>query len=89
MPTLTPTETPTATPTFTLTPVLAYIANTGGLGIYLRQTPEGMIISALPEGSAVQILYQRKTVNGLDWIEVRDIFGRTGWIPADFLVIKP
>ena len=88
-PTLTPTETPTPTPTFTPTPVLAYIANTGGLGIYLRQTPEGMIIGSLPEGSAVQILYQRETVNGLDWIEVRDIFGRTGWIPIVFLVIRP
>ncbi|HSB67457.1 MAG TPA: DUF389 domain-containing protein, partial [Anaerolineales bacterium] len=41
-PTLTPTETATATPTYTSTPVLAYIANTGGLGIYVRQTPEGM-----------------------------------------------
>lgn len=88
-PTLTPTETPTPTPTFTPTPILAYIVNTGGLGIYLRQTPEGMIIGALPEGSAVQILYQRETVNGLDWIEVRDIFGRIGWLLVDFLVIKP
>jgi uncharacterized hydrophobic protein (TIGR00271 family) len=85
--TLTPSYTPTLTPT--PTPVLAYIANTGGLGVYLRQTPAGKIIGALPEGSAVQILYQRETVNNIEWIEIRDLFARQGWVPAVFLVIKP
>jgi uncharacterized hydrophobic protein (TIGR00271 family) len=88
-PTLTPTETPTATPTFTSTPILAHIANTGGLGIYMRQTPGGVIIGALPEGSAVQILYQRELLNGMEWVEIRDLFGRIGWIPIEFLVIRP
>jgi uncharacterized membrane protein len=89
--TITPTATPTftATPTLTPTPVLAYIASTGGLGIYLRETASGRIIGALPEGSAVQILYQRETVNGKVWVAVRDLFGRTGWIPLEFLIIKP
>jgi uncharacterized hydrophobic protein (TIGR00271 family) len=95
--TITPTVTPTfsatptftSTPTFTPTPVLAYIANTGGLGIYLREAPAGKIISALPEGAAVQILYQRELVNNLEWIQVRDIFERIGWIPLQFVVIKP
>ncbi len=85
----TPTETSTATPTSTPTPVVALIENTGGLGIYLREQPLGTIIAALPEGSPVQILYRRETVNNLEWIEVRDLFGRVGWIPADFLYIKP
>jgi uncharacterized hydrophobic protein (TIGR00271 family) len=101
VPTLTPTPSPTPTntstatltptPTFTLTPtpVLAYIANTGGLGIYLRQTPGGSVIGAIPEGSAVQILYQREQYDGNEWIEIRDLFGRIGWIPIQFLVIKP
>jgi hypothetical protein len=88
-PTLTPTETPSATPTYTSTPVLAYIANTGGLGIYLRQTPRGMIIGSLPEGSVVQILYSRELLNSIEWINIRDLFGRTGWIPIGFLVIRP
>jgi uncharacterized hydrophobic protein (TIGR00271 family) len=96
-PSLTPTTTNTSTPTPTLTPtltptstpVLAYIANTGGLGIYLRSTPAGKIIGALPEGSAVQILYQRETVNNIEWIEIRDLFNRQGWIPVAFLEIKP
>lgn len=85
--TLTPTFTPTLTPT--PTPVVAYIADTGGLGIYLRQSPAGKIIGALPEGSEVQILYQRKTVNNIEWIEIRDLFGRQGWVPAVFLVVRP
>jgi uncharacterized hydrophobic protein (TIGR00271 family) len=87
--TSTPTNTPTTTPTLTPTPVLAYIANTGGLGIYMRQTPGGTIISALPEGTSVQILYNRVSVNGLEWIEIRDLFGRIGWVPINYLIIKP
>jgi uncharacterized hydrophobic protein (TIGR00271 family) len=90
-PTTTSTSTDTATPTstFTPTPVLAYIANTGRLGIYLRDKPNGKIIGSLPEGSAVQILYRREFENKIEWMEVRDLFNRTGWIPVQFLVIKP
>jgi uncharacterized hydrophobic protein (TIGR00271 family) len=98
-PTLTPTATstetlpPTVTPTQTIiptpTPVLAYIAYTGGKGIYLRQEPAGKIIGGLPEGTPVLILYQRETVGSLEWVEVQDLLGRTGWIPVTFLIIKP
>ena len=87
--TATPTETATATQTYTPTPVLAFIANTGGKGIYLRETAAGRIIGSLPENAPVLILYQRETVNRLDWIEVQDSLGRTGWILAQFLVIRP
>jgi uncharacterized hydrophobic protein (TIGR00271 family) len=87
--TTTPTLTATPTQTFTPTPVLAYITNTGGYGVYIRQTPEGTIIGSLPEGSAVQILYQREVINNIEWIEIRDLFGRTSWVQAEFLVIRP
>jgi uncharacterized hydrophobic protein (TIGR00271 family) len=93
--TATPTDTPTPTVTSTQTltptptPVLAYIANTGGKGIYLRQEPAGKIIGGLPEGIPVLILYQRETVGSLEWIEVQDLLGRSGWIPVNFLIIKP
>jgi uncharacterized hydrophobic protein (TIGR00271 family) len=94
-PSTTPTNTPTKTPTFTAsptltpTPVVAYIANTGGLGVYLRETPEGKIIGSLPQDSEVEILYQRETINRITWIEIRDLFNRVGWIPINFLAIKP
>jgi uncharacterized hydrophobic protein (TIGR00271 family) len=87
--TATPSVTPSPTATSTPTPVIAYIANTGGLGIYLRETPGGKIIGSLPQGSAVQILYERQKFNGLEWIEVRDLFNRVGWLQAQFLIIKP
>ncbi len=90
-PTATPTQTLTATPTqtHTPTPVLAYVANTGGSGVYLRDAAAGRIIGSLPEGAPVLILYQRETLNRLEWIEIQDSLGRTGWLVAQFLVIRP
>lgn len=86
-PTLTDTPTPTAT--YTPTPVLAYIAFTGGKGIYLRETPGGKAIHSLPENSPVQILYDRQFVNETEWVKIRDVFNRVGWIPVRFLLIRP
>jgi uncharacterized hydrophobic protein (TIGR00271 family) len=85
----TPTDTPTPTQTPTSTPALAYIANTGGSGVYLRDAPAGKIIGSLPEGAAVEVLYRRETVNNILWIEIQDLLGRTGWVPSQYLVIKP
>ncbi|MBN2147914.1 MAG: hypothetical protein JW726_11020, partial [Anaerolineales bacterium] len=88
--TATPTDTPTPTPTFTPTPVLAYIANTGGLGVFLREEPGGEIIpGALPEGAPVWLLYERQTLNGVEWIQVKDTLNRIGWVRADLLIIRP
>jgi uncharacterized hydrophobic protein (TIGR00271 family) len=87
--TLTSTPTPTPTPTYTPTPVMGVIANTGGAGVFMRDAPNGRIITALSEGSPVQILYRQETVAGLEWLEVRDVLGRTGWMQARLLVIKP
>lgn len=91
-PTATPTETPTptATPTETPTPtpVSAFVANTAGYGLRLRDAPEGAIIDTLPEGAPVQILYHRETVEGIEWVEVQDTLGRTGWVSAEYLTIR-
>jgi uncharacterized hydrophobic protein (TIGR00271 family) len=85
----TPTNTPTVTMTFTPTPVQAYIVGTSGEGVALRIAPAGKIIGFLPEGAPVLILYQRTTVENAEWIEVRDIVGRTGWVLTRFLAIRP
>ena len=69
--------------------MIAYIANTGGSGTYLRGTPAGKIIGVLPEGAPVQILYRRETINTLEWIEIRDLLGRTGWVQSRYLIIRP
>jgi uncharacterized hydrophobic protein (TIGR00271 family) len=88
-PTLTPTSTPTATLTWTPTPILAFIANTSGRGVYLRDAPAGRITGALPEGAPVDLLYQRTKVNEIDWIEIRDVLGRTGWVQVMYVIIRP
>lgn len=85
----TPTHTATATQTFTPTPVQASITGTGGNGVALREAPAGRIIGFLPEGAPVLILYQRLTVEGNEWIEVRDVVRRTGWVLGRFLAIRP
>ena len=86
----TPTNTPTVTPTHTPTPVLAYIFRTGNAGSFLRDAPNGDTIPGIiPEGAPVFILYDRAIVNGVEWIHVRDGFGREGWLRADVIYIKP
>jgi len=84
-PTLVPTETPTPTPT----PVLAMIAGTNGLGVALRDAPNGKILGGLPEGAPVLILYRRETVNQVEWVEIRDVLNRVGWVPVRFLRVEP
>jgi uncharacterized hydrophobic protein (TIGR00271 family) len=88
-PSLTPTHTPTQTPspTATSTPSLAEVANTGGLGVRLRQFPEGPIIAILREGSPLIVLHGSETVNGLVWVEVVDPDSRIGWLPQTYTLI--
>jgi len=88
-PTATPTDTPTPTATFTPTPELAFVANTGGVGVALRDAPGGKIIGFLPEGAPVQILYRRGKIDNAEWREIRDVLERVGWVPARYLVIRP
>ena len=83
----TPTFTPTLTPT--PTPILAYIANTNGLGVYIFATPAGTIIGSLPESSPIHILYQREIINGREWLEIFSSDKRVGWVPAEFVIIRP
>lgn len=85
----TPTQTATPTSTATPTPVLAYIANSGGRGIYLREAPAGKIIGSLPEKAPVHILYRRETLGPYEWLEIRDVLGRTAWVLTDFVAIAP
>jgi uncharacterized hydrophobic protein (TIGR00271 family) len=91
MPTSTPTRTltPTTSPTLTPTAVLAYIANTGGKGVYIFDIPQGVIIKALPDGWPVYILDHRTVVNSVEWLEIRLLDGQVGWVPSMYLIIRP
>ena len=86
-PTNTATPTATNTPTNTPTPSHARVAHTQGLGLRLRQFPEGPIIGVLRQGDPLIVLYGVETVNGLVWIEVQDVEGRVGWVPQMFTAI--
>ena len=94
----TPTQTPTATPTVTLTPtpVLGVIAGTGSVGVFLRCTAagpltgaEGKALPVLREGTIVQLTGGEETVGGTEWLEVRDLRGQRGWLPACFVFLSP
>jgi uncharacterized hydrophobic protein (TIGR00271 family) len=87
--TLTPTSTATPTPTYTPTPVLAYISTPGGSGVYLRETPGGKIITWLPDNTPVSILYEKQVIDNREWIEVRNVLNQLGWVPSEYLVIRP
>ncbi len=83
LPTLTPA--PAATPT----PVSAVVAYTGGRGVVLRWSPGGLRAGAVPENTRVQILYRRAVIGGVAWLEIKDPFGRTGWVAEGYLEIIP
>jgi hypothetical protein len=61
----------------------------GGQGLALRVAPAGKIIAFLSEDALVLILYQRASVEEIEWFEVRGIVGRTGWVQGRFLAIRP
>jgi len=88
-PTPTRTSTPTPTATFTPTPVLAYISNTAGQGVHVLDAPEGNILFSLPEGWPVYILYERQTVNNVEWLQIRNANGDVGWVPSIYVSIRP
>ncbi|MCB0169089.1 MAG: DUF389 domain-containing protein [Anaerolineae bacterium] len=82
-----PTPTETATATATSTPAPAVIANTDGQGLRLRWTPGGPIAGALPEGTIVDVLPQHEVdADGVDWVKVDVLDGRSGWVAAEYVV---
>ena len=93
LPTITPTPTidpnlPTATPTPVI--VRAFIVNTGGNGLTMRDTPGGELLLVLQEEEFVTVLEDEGTVdvNGLIWVKVRTFLGEEGWVARDFLEIE-
>ncbi|MDD2921461.1 MAG: DUF389 domain-containing protein [Anaerolineales bacterium] len=83
--TLTPTLIPTATFTLTPTPGLVQAANGTLPPLKLYQSPGGPVIGAISRGQTLTLLYERREVNGLIWLNVIDGEGRVGWIPEMYL----
>ena len=87
-PTASPTNkpVPTATPNPTATPMPAFVAASGGAQVH--DTPAGTVLFQLPQTAAVWVNAQSvQGVNTINWIEIRDIFGRSGWVNLDDLDI--
>jgi len=86
LPTYTPA--PTATTVPTATPVsYAVIGATGGRGVFFRHLP-GMspIVTALRDGTRVQLTGERVESDGRTWVEVILEDGRVGWVAESYLV---
>lgn len=77
---------PTATPT---RPVCrAVIEGTFGNGLTLRSEPGGEQVSILAEADLVTVIDQGPTnANGIEWRQVRSLFGDEGWVAAEFLTL--
>ncbi|MEJ2750075.1 MAG: SH3 domain-containing protein, partial [Anaerolineae bacterium] len=75
---------PTATPTRPI--CRAVVEGTFGNGLTLRSEPGGEQISILAEADLVTIIDQGPvSANGIEWRQVRSLFGDEGWVAAEFL----
>lgn len=89
-PSLTPTQsrTPTITPTATATPVEALVRVQEEAGAFMRDAPDGNIISTLFNGSVVVLSGQTDTGQGSrTWLQVFDLENQVeGWILQSLLI---
>jgi hypothetical protein len=91
--TLPPTPTPTSTPdpsipTPTATPIIcrAIIDGTAGSGLTLRESPNGIEVAILPDGTILTLLEdEAEEVNGFIWRKVRTVSREEGWVVEEFL----
>ncbi len=82
----TPSSTPTQTITPIPTPILARISAPTGGGAYLRDNPDGKIVSSILNGNLIEVisepLYGK---NGVIWVQIRLADGFVGWIVQSLL----
>ncbi|MHB1415570.1 MAG: SH3 domain-containing protein [Chloroflexota bacterium] len=85
--------TPSPTPTSTPTPQAItrwVVANTGGDGVWLRQSPDlAAHVAAWAEGAEMVIVGPDEQAQGMTWKHVRDPAGHVGYIPAQYLAPAP
>ncbi len=65
----------------------ARIANTGGVGAFIRRDPQANAqgLVALRDGAVVRIVGADTTVGNRVWRNVEDQRGNRGWTPAEYL----
>ncbi len=90
-PTSTPIPSPTATATLepSATPGAAFIKTGTNQGVDIFDTPGGNVLFHLPENNAVWVFMQNQQVfEDADWIQIKDIFNRSGWVLMEDLDIS-
>ncbi|MBV9580812.1 MAG: SH3 domain-containing protein [Chloroflexi bacterium] len=57
------------------------VANTGGLGAILRaDPPSGKEVTALREGTVLEVIDHKTLPDGSEWLEVQTTDGTQGWV---------
>ena len=85
-----PTPVPVVTPTYPPSPAAYLVGNTGGLGAFLRRSPQtGDKIKAWPDGTVMTVIGGEQVVDGHTWRNVKDPEGNEGWMRTDLLVPLP
>ena len=87
-----PANTPLSTATVTLnaTPESLVVGNTGGDGVYIRQTPKMEdMIKAWPDGTVMIYNGKEQSSENRLWKQVEDPDGNMGWIPDEYLLPFP
>jgi hypothetical protein len=80
-----PTEPPAPEPA-TPAPAPLHVANTGGIGVFLRATPRAADrIRPWQDGTEMVPVGEETENEGRRWVKVRDPEGTVGWVPAEFL----
>lgn len=81
-----PTATATTVPKPTPYPMI--VANTGGLGVFIRRTPSmADRIKAWVDGTVMMVTGKEADGEGRKWLRAQDPDGNVGWIPAEYLAL--
>ena len=71
-PTVTPTDTPQPSATIEPTPAYAIItASSGGGALVRSEAGGGTVVAVLSNGITIQVLPERQSVDGADWVHIR------------------
>jgi len=61
------------------------VSGTGKAGLKLRETPNGKVLSILPEGASLEAQGEQQQAAGLTWVHVHTTDGKDGWVSASFV----
>lgn len=68
---------------------VGHVANTDGIGVYLRRSPAmDDLLHAVPEGTTLKLVGAEERRNGVVWRQVEDPTGVRGWVPAQYVRIE-